>query len=79
MIERGSNKHGPHLDDEMKHEVEGTVRGGRPAHVEDFRQTEPFPDDTDSPEVQAAVNPEGVAREDAEGAARDDAEESSSE
>ncbi|MCH6471481.1 hypothetical protein [Sinomonas terrae] len=55
MIERGSNKHGPQLDDEMKHEDQGTVRSGRPGHVEDFRQTEPFPDDTDSPEVQAAV------------------------
>ncbi|WP_334172371.1 hypothetical protein [Sinomonas sp.] len=55
MIERGSNKHGPQLDDEMKHEDQGTLRSGRPGHVEDFRQTEPFPDDTDSPETQAAM------------------------
>ncbi|KHL04511.1 hypothetical protein [Sinomonas humi] len=55
MIERGSNKHGPQLDDEMKHEDQGTIRSGRPGHVEDFRQTEPFPDDTDSPETRAAM------------------------
>lgn len=55
MIERGSNKHGPHIDDEMKHEIDGVLKGGRPAHVEEWRQTEPFPDDTDDEEVQAAM------------------------
>lgn len=57
MAERGNTKHGQQLDDQMKHETEGMVRGNQPAHVEDHRQTEPFPDDTDSQEVQDAVEP----------------------
>lgn len=55
MIERGSSKHGPHVDDEMKHEMLGVVKGGKPAHVEEWRQTEPFPDETDDADTQAAV------------------------
>lgn len=55
MIERGSNKHGPHVDDEMKHEIDGALKGGHPAHVEEWRQTEPFPDDTDDDETRAAM------------------------
>jgi hypothetical protein len=55
MIERGSSKHGPHVDDELKHEIEGDLRGGRPGHVEEWRQPEPFPDDTDDDETRAAM------------------------
>ncbi|GLX00891.1 DUF2795 domain-containing protein [Microtetraspora sp. NBRC 16547] len=39
-IRRGSDKHGPRMDDEQKHETEGLTRGGRtpsgitPADVE---------------------------------------------
>lgn len=52
--ERGNTKHGPELDDEMKHETQGMVQGhGRP-HAEPFRESEPLPDDTDSEEVQRA-------------------------
>ena len=60
MAERGSSKHGPGLDDQMKHETDGMVKGNQPAHVEEFRETEPFPDDTDSAEVQAATQEAGV-------------------
>jgi hypothetical protein len=56
MIERGSNKHGPELDEQMKHESEGDVKGGRPAHAEEWKDTEPFPDETDSVETRAAVD-----------------------
>ncbi|MFC8302596.1 hypothetical protein ACFUCV_02810 [Specibacter sp. NPDC057265] len=55
MAERGSTKHGPHLDDEMQHETQGMVRGNQPAHAEEWRETEPFPDETDSAEVQNAL------------------------
>ena len=55
MIERGSDKHGPHLDDQMKHESEGAMKGRQAAHAEEFRQTEPFPDDTDDVETRAAM------------------------
>jgi hypothetical protein len=33
------------------------VRGNKPAHAEEWRETEPFPDDTDPAEVQAALDP----------------------
>ncbi|MCU1564338.1 MAG: hypothetical protein JWN05_2717 [Arthrobacter sp.] len=55
MIERGSNKHSPKVDDELKDEIEPVMRSGRPSRAEDWREPEPFPDDTDDPEVQAAV------------------------
>ncbi|GAB4098561.1 hypothetical protein [Sinomonas halotolerans] len=56
MIERGSDKHGPHLDDQMKHESEGDIQGGRPAHAEEWKDKEPFPDETDDIETRAAVD-----------------------
>ncbi len=52
--ERGSSKHGPELDEEMKHETSGTVQGHGYPHAEPFRDTEPMPDDTDGPEVVEA-------------------------
>ena len=57
MAERGNTSHGQELDDQMKHETQGMVRGNQPAHTEEFRETEPFPDDTDPAEVQAALDP----------------------
>ncbi|MBT2512452.1 hypothetical protein [Arthrobacter sp. ISL-30] len=57
MAERGNTTHGPHLDDKMKQETQGMVKGNQPAHVEEFRETEPFPDDTDPQEVQDAADP----------------------
>jgi hypothetical protein len=41
-----TGKHGPRLDDQMKHETEGLVRGGGPTHAEQWRETEPV--ETDS-------------------------------
>jgi CBS domain-containing protein len=41
-MDRGSDKHGPHLDDEMKREVQAIEQGAPvPARVEDFREIEP--------------------------------------
>jgi hypothetical protein len=57
MAERGNTKHGQDLDDQMKHETQGVVHGNQAAHVEEGRETEPFVDDTDSPEIQEALNP----------------------
>jgi len=57
MAERGNTTHGQNLDDQMKHETQGMVRGNKPAHAEEFRETEPFPDDTDPAEVQEALRP----------------------
>ncbi|WP_298583195.1 hypothetical protein [uncultured Kocuria sp.] len=55
MAERGSTKHSAELDDQMKQEVAGEVAGVQPDHVEEHRQTDPWVDDTDSPEVLSAV------------------------
>jgi hypothetical protein len=41
-MERGSSKHGPRLDEEMKHETEGLVRSGHPSHVQDWKEPEPL-------------------------------------
>ncbi|GAB5078359.1 hypothetical protein [Arthrobacter sp. AD-310] len=57
MAERGSNKHGSELDDQMKHEAQAAVHGTKPPHAEEFRETEPFPDDTDAAEVRDALKP----------------------
>lgn len=53
--ERANTKHSAELDDQMKHEVAGEVAGIQPDHVEEHRQTEPWVDDTDDPEVRSAV------------------------
>lgn len=60
-MERGSDKHGPQLDEEMKREVESIQHGAPvPSRVEDFREVEPVdfdeeqgPADDDSVESDA--------------------------
>jgi len=54
MSEQGTNHANPKLDDQMKHEAQPIVQGHGPAHVEEWRQTVSYPDDTDSPEVETA-------------------------
>src|SRR5690606_21905214 len=56
--QRGNTTHGPNLDDQLKQESRGMVQGHGAPHAEPFRETEPLPDDTDSPEVQAAFERE---------------------
>ncbi|MEE2569237.1 hypothetical protein V1638_07460 [Pseudarthrobacter sp. J64] len=57
MAERGNTTHGPGLDDKMKQETQKVVQGNQPAHAEQWREAEPFPDDTDPEEVQQALKP----------------------
>lgn len=57
MVERGNTTHGPALDESMKHEARKIVQGNQPAHAEEFRESEPFPDDTDPEEIRAALQP----------------------
>lgn len=56
MIERGSGKHSPELDDQIEQETEGMIRGNQPTRVEEHRETEPFADDTDPEAVQDAAD-----------------------
>ncbi|MFI9008078.1 hypothetical protein ACIGNX_12680 [Actinosynnema sp. NPDC053489] len=44
-MHRESDKHGPITDDELKHELEGTLRGNRPSRAEEWRDPEPPADD----------------------------------
>lgn len=60
MIERGNTKHGPELDEQLAHEAQSIVQGhGSNAHVEEFRQSEPVPDDSDSDETVEASGYDG--------------------
>ncbi|WP_416264488.1 hypothetical protein ACNANV_02310 [Curtobacterium flaccumfaciens pv. flaccumfaciens] len=60
MTERGNTTHRPELDEQLAHEAQSIVQGhGSNAHVEEFRQSEPVPDDTDSPETVAASGYDG--------------------
>jgi hypothetical protein len=40
MTERGSDKHGPRLDDEMEQEAEPLQRAGKEPHTEEERERE---------------------------------------
>lgn len=40
-MQRGSDKHGPVLDEQMQHEVDGMVRGNKPTRVHEELETEP--------------------------------------
>ncbi|HEX4787577.1 MAG TPA: hypothetical protein VH372_03895 [Actinospica sp.] len=44
-IERSSDKHGRALDEEMKKEVEGMLRAGRPTRAEPWHDPEPIEDE----------------------------------
>lgn len=60
MSERGNTTHNPELDDQLAHEAQSIVQGhGSNAHVEEFRQSEPVPDDTDDDETVRASGYEG--------------------
>lgn len=72
MAERGNTTHGPALDDKMKQETQGMVKGTQPAHAEEWRETEPFPDDTDPAEIREALDP--AAKPDATAAGPDTGE-----
>jgi hypothetical protein len=58
MIERGSDKHGPRLDEAMEEEVEGLVRGDGPTHAEEW--LDPEPSGEDQPEVSYVEGREGA-------------------
>ncbi|WP_250035607.1 DUF2795 domain-containing protein [Paractinoplanes maris] len=52
-MERGSNKHGARVDDEMAHEVRGIVQGVTGGRVEESREAEPSGED--QPEVSGVL------------------------
>src|SRR3954453_15133621 len=44
-VDRGSDKHSPLVDDQLKHETEGLVRAGRSTHAEEWKDAEPSGED----------------------------------
>lgn len=70
-MERGSDKHGPRLDDTLAAETEGLQRAGRQTRAEEWRQSEPSaegePDvDRDPSGTLAGGTPPGMGRDDVE-------------
>src|SRR5919204_3153930 len=61
MIERGSDKHGPRLDDAMEHEVEGLVRGDGSTHAEEWKEPEPAGEDQSAAESDLELRSELAA------------------
>ena len=71
-MERGSDKHGQRLDDQLASEVEGLTRGGHSTHAEEWK--DPEPSGEDQPDADRAPDgtlhggvPEGMTAEDVEG------------
>ena len=71
-MERGSDKHGPRMDDALEHETEGLVRGGHDTHAEEWKSAEPSGED--QPDVDMAPDttlvggaPPGMSESDVEG------------
>jgi hypothetical protein len=59
MAERGSDKHGPRLDEQLEHELDGMLRGEGPTHAEEWRDPEPAGED--QPAVGGAEGRDGAA------------------
>ncbi|MDT0307565.1 DUF2795 domain-containing protein [Streptomyces sp. DSM 44917] len=56
MRQRGSNRLNVHRDDEMKHELQGMLRGEHPNRAEEWREQEPTAED-DPPLADGPVPP----------------------
>ncbi len=55
-MERGSDKHGSRVDDELAHEVSGMVHGARETRAEEWRSAEPAGED----QPEATLGAEGA-------------------
>lgn len=73
-MDRGSDKHSPRRDEELKHETGGLVRGGHATHSEEWK--DPEPSGEDQPDADRAPDgtlhggvPNGMSDEDVEGRA----------
>jgi hypothetical protein len=71
-VERGSDKHSPMRDDQLKHETEGLVRSGHSTHAEEWKDPEPAGED--QPDADRAPDstmlggtPDGMEPDDVEG------------
>ncbi|RJL22741.1 DUF2795 domain-containing protein [Bailinhaonella thermotolerans] len=72
-MDRGNGKHGPRLDDNMKQDTEGLVRGGHSTHAEEWKDPEPM-DDSGERGFGAPNRPPGHEPGSPPGMSRDDVE-----
>jgi hypothetical protein len=54
-VERGSDKHSPMRDDQLKHETEGLVRAGHGTHAEEWADPEPSGEDQPDADLRSAL------------------------
>jgi hypothetical protein len=59
MAERGNTTHGPRLDDELKHETDGMIKGNHPTRAEEWREAETFDDGETEPAPREGGGPSG--------------------
>ncbi len=71
-MERGSDKHSPRLDEQLKHETGGMMAAGRDTHAEEWKSAEPSGED--QPDVDRVPDgglvggtPAGMDADDVEG------------
>jgi hypothetical protein len=70
-MDRGSDKHSPRVDEELKHEVSGLVQGGHDTHAEEWRSPEPSGEDQPDADLVPDGSlhggvPDGMTEEDVE-------------
>jgi hypothetical protein len=68
-MQRRSDKHGPHADEQLKHETEGLVRSGHGTHAEGWKEPEPTapdPNEQNYPDPRAPGTPAGLTPTDVE-------------
>src|SRR3954454_23648065 len=73
-VDRGSDKHSPLVDDQLKHETEGLVRAGRGTHAEEWKDAEPSGEDQPDSDLAPkgtlhGGTPSGMDADDLEGRA----------
>jgi Protein of unknown function (DUF2795) len=73
-MERGSDKHSPLVDDQLKHETEGLVHAGHGTHAEEWKDAEPSGEDQPDADLAPAGTlhggtPPGMESDDVEGRA----------
>jgi hypothetical protein len=73
-VDRGSDKHSPMVDDQLKHETEGLTRSGHSTHAQEWKDPEPSgedqPDADRAPDVSRhGGTPPGMDADDVEGRA----------
>lgn len=71
-MERGSDKVSPRQDDELKHDVQGLVKGGHGTHAEEWKGSEPSGEDQPDVDLSpdstlSGATPAGMSAGDVEG------------